>query len=141
VGDRMMTEEPTARLVIYCAAESHADKRFEWEFARFNHPKVGRIWLEQTRVPKASRSNPQSPSFVVLQGNNVLHEDQAMALTARDSSRHRYRLECQLCGLPARGRGEKVDAIFDTIVDCGQCVVSPGVSEVSLSALAARIRT
>jgi hypothetical protein len=129
--------EPEARVVVYCAAESHPGSRFEWEFARFTHPEVGRIWLERTRYPRASRRNPNAPTSVVLKDDQPLAQDEMP--TPADQTRHRYDFKCKWCDERQVFRGENLDPVFDRIVASGSLEVSPGLSEVSLSGLAAII--
>jgi hypothetical protein len=125
----MPISEPDAEITVFCDAPSHEGRRFKWVYARLNDPSAGRVWVDRTHVPKASLAN-QRPSFVVLQGNQPLSDDKALALTGGEESRHRYQFKCKWCDMSRAWRGENVDPIFDRLADAG-------VSEISLTRLAA----
>ncbi len=58
---------------------------------------------------------------------------QGVPPTDAGALRHRYRLECELCHRTVTARGEKLQALLDRLAQ-------GGVSEISLAALAPRLR-
>ena len=105
-------------VIVYCTAEPHAGRRVTvGQFTRF-----GPGW----RVAPFERPGEER-GHVLIQGDRVVD-----ASAPRDTVRSRYNLTCRLCGLSLVQREKELSGFLDKLV-------IGGVSDISLSALVARL--
>ena len=126
---------------VYCQEWSHAEKR--WEIASFKQIRPGR-WVmspgrfgsgKRLRQPGDTRARIDRATDTRIDTEEHRVKDAAgeTRLRKTDETRNRYNLRCAKCDLSVPCRSETLDSILATLA-------AAGVSEISLAALAARVR-
>jgi phage FluMu protein Com len=126
-------------MVVICA-DSHADKPFTWRFTRqASAAQRGRVWAETDRgeVPifPPRKGNPRPKAVILLDATN--QRLKGHPTTGR--GRRYFQLKCPRCNINLSVTAERIEPAFDRIAESCRFEVCPGVSEISLSVLAAML--